>query len=146
MNGASDQIDATVVSSLMLMLFELLMPEHGPIAAINPPAALFVPAVRPGLPPVDTTYTRSELEGQLGCPGGTLKCPLASVCTGWLRRRTAPVLIEFDPAAKNWMDAPEIGCSPPCTWPAKAENDPATFLLELPHAVMARMHRLISIG
>jgi hypothetical protein len=52
--------------------------------------------------------------------------------------------MELDPAAKNWMDAPEIGCWPPCTLPPKPET--ALLLLELPHAVMARRHRLINIG
>jgi hypothetical protein len=61
-NAASAYTDATVVTSLIKMkLFgsSVYPPPcklHGPSAAINAIAALFVPGASPGLPPVATIY------------------------------------------------------------------------------------------
>ncbi len=65
MYGYNAATAATVVISLTEMNVLALKPLHRPNVAIKVIAELFVPAVKPGLPPLPTRYTYAGELGQV---------------------------------------------------------------------------------
>jgi hypothetical protein len=124
-NGASAHTAATVVNSFMLINVEVPRFPHGPSAAISAIAALLVPGLSPGFPPVAVTYTRVDGVEQLYKPVIS-KFPLPSLLTGWVSSGVATDPSPVVPTAYNCRVAPVTGCWPPCTllWRARGS---ATF-------------------